>query len=151
MTSRSADCVLGEVRLISSASAIWHMMAPGWNSISPVLKLTMVKPVTSLGTTSGVNWMRLKEQSSDLAKAPARVVLPVPGTSSMSTWPLHSMAIKRSSITSSLPTMTLPMFCFSAVITWRGLSISPLLPLLWMHAPDGDAKLCAMTGTHVLL
>ena len=45
----------------------------------------MVKPVTSEGTTSGVNWMRLKLQSSDLASALTMVVLPVPGTSSRST------------------------------------------------------------------
>ena len=79
MTSSSADCVLGEVRLISSASAIWHMMAPGWNSISPVLKFTIVKPVTSLGTTSGVNWMRLKSRSSAFERPRAKVVLPTPG------------------------------------------------------------------------
>ena len=47
----------------------------------------------SLGVMSGVNWMRLNEQSSDRASAEASVVLPTPGTSSISTWPRHKMAI----------------------------------------------------------
>ena len=85
MTSSSDDCVLGDVRLISSASTIWLMIMPGRYSSSPVLKLAMEKPVMSLGVMSGVNWMRLKEQSSDFASADASVVLPTPGTSSMST------------------------------------------------------------------
>ena len=37
------------------------------------------------GVMSGVNWMRLKEQSSERARALASVVLPTPGTSSIST------------------------------------------------------------------
>ena len=55
MTSSSEDWVLGEVRLISSASTIWLIIMPGRYSSSPVLKLAMVKPVMSLGVMSGVN------------------------------------------------------------------------------------------------
>ncbi len=68
-------------------------------------------PVTSEGNRSGVNWMRWKVQSSERARALARVVLPMPGTSSMSTWPSQSNATIASSITSSLPTIT--RFTFS--------------------------------------
>ena len=68
----------------------------------------------SLGVMSGVNWMRLNEQSSDFASAEASVVLPTPGTSSMSTWPRQSTAIIISSTAFSLPTMTFPtLFCKS--------------------------------------
>ena len=39
----------------ASARTIWLMTAPSLYSISPVLKLTSVKPVTSEGIRSGVN------------------------------------------------------------------------------------------------
>ena len=55
--------------------------------------------------------MRLNEQDNDRAKAATSVVLPTPGTSSMSTCPLHSRAMSASSMASSLPTMTRRMFC----------------------------------------
>ena len=68
--------------------------------------LNMVKPVMSDGSTSGVNWMRRKEQPSEDANADTIVVLPSPGISSIKTWPEHSRAISSRSTTSSLPTMT---------------------------------------------
>ena len=74
----------------------------------------MVKPVMSLGVMSGVNWIRLKVQSSDRASAEASVVLPTPGTSSISMWPRHRSAMSISSTASSLPTTTLPIFCLSS-------------------------------------
>ena len=55
ITSSRLDWVLGEVRLISSASTIWLITAPLLYSISPVCSEGMVKPVISLGVTSGVN------------------------------------------------------------------------------------------------
>ena len=70
----------------------------------------MEKPVMSLGVMSGVNCMRLNEQSNERASAEASVVLPTPGTSSMSTCPRHRSAIIISSTASCLPTMTLPTF-----------------------------------------
>ena len=114
MTSSSALCVLGEVRLISSASTIWLMIAPGRYCSSPLCRLGMVKPVMSDGVMSGVNWMRLKEQDSERASALHSVVLPTPGTSSMRIWPSHSSAVSRSSTASSLPTTARAMFCLSA-------------------------------------
>ena len=74
----------------------------------------MEKPVMSLGVMSGVNWMRLNEQSSDRARALASVVLPTPGTSSINTCPRHSIATIISSMVLSLPTMTLPTFFVSS-------------------------------------
>lgn len=99
------------------------MTTPGLNSISPVFMLHMVKPVMSEGIISGVNWMRPKEQSSDLAKDAAKVVLPTPGTSSMRTCPLHSRAIRASSIASSLPTMTRRILLSSLYTRLRGSSL----------------------------
>ena len=52
-------------------------------------------PVTSLGSRSGVNWMRLTVQSTDRASALASMVLPTPGTSSMSRCPSASSTVRR--------------------------------------------------------
>ena len=60
-------------------------------------------PVMSDGIRSGVNWMRLKLQPTERASAFASIVLPMPGTSSISTWPPHSIATSASSITSLAP------------------------------------------------
>ena len=43
--------------------------------------------MTSLGRMSGVNWMRLNSQPVDFARLRASIVLPTPGTSSISRWP----------------------------------------------------------------
>ena len=67
-------------------------------------------PVISAGSRSGVNCTRLKPPSTERARALARVVLPVPGTSSSSTWPPASSAVSVSSISRSLPTITRPIF-----------------------------------------
>ena len=64
MASSSADCVLGGVRLISSASRTLAKIGPGtkvqlrW----PVTESSsmMSVPVMSDGIRSGVNWMRRK-------------------------------------------------------------------------------------------
>ena len=65
----------------------------------------------SEGSTSGVNWMRPYCRPSARLKASAVVVLPVPGTSSSSTCPRESTAIRIFSRVASLPTMTLPTSC----------------------------------------
>ena len=84
MHSSSADWVLGEARLISSPTTTLAKMAPGRNSKSRRSWLKTLTPVMSLGSRSGVNWIRRTEQSIDRAKALASIVLPTPGTSSMS-------------------------------------------------------------------
>ena len=81
MHSRSADCVLGLARLISSPRTMLAKMAPGLNSKSPRSWLKTFTPVTSVGSRSGVNWIRRNEQSIDRAMALASIVLPHPGTS----------------------------------------------------------------------
>lgn len=88
MASRSADCVLGLVRLISSASTMEAKMGPFWNLISPESLERMVYPRRSAGIMSGVSWTLEKEASIDFAREDARRVLPTPGTSSRSAWPL---------------------------------------------------------------
>ena len=86
-TSRSADCVFGEVRLISSARRSWQLAAPSRYSNWFVSRLNMLKPVMSDGSVSVVNWIRLWESPSTLEKATASVVFPTPGQSSKRTCP----------------------------------------------------------------
>src|SRR5215472_8853739 len=68
----------------------------------------MVTPRTSLGSMSLVNWSRWKLQDTARASACARVVLPTPGTSSMSRWPRASRHTSDSLTASGLPRRTEP-------------------------------------------
>ena len=106
MHSSSADCVLGEARLISSPTTMFANTGPGRNSNSLVCRLKIETPVTSLGSRSGVNWMRLTVQSMDRASALASEVLPTPGTSSTRRWPSASRVTRAMRTTSGLPTST---------------------------------------------
>ena len=63
MHSSSADWVLGEARLISSPTTTLAKTPPGRNSNSRVSWLKTDTPVTSLGSRSGVNWIRRTVQS----------------------------------------------------------------------------------------
>ena len=65
MHSSSADWVLGEARLISSPTTMLAKTPPGRNSNSRVSWLNTETPVTSLGSRSGVNWIRRTVQSID--------------------------------------------------------------------------------------
>ena len=85
IASRRALCVRGEARLISSANSTCVNTGPLRISNSPVFALNTAPPVTSAGSKSGVNWMRAKSAPTAVASAFAIVVLPVPGTSSIST------------------------------------------------------------------
>ena len=62
IASSSADCVLGGVRLISSASTMFAKIGPGEKTICrrPVAGSSWIRsvPVMSDGIRSGVNWMR---------------------------------------------------------------------------------------------
>jgi hypothetical protein len=60
-----------------------------------------------------VNWMRRKLQPRLLAMAFASTVLPVPGTSSMSTWPRHRSATRANLTSACLPTMTRSTFAMT--------------------------------------
>ena len=94
MTSRRADWVLGLARLISSASTIWAKTGPAWKPHSPVFWSYMLTPVMSLGSRSGVNWIRECDPDMTAAMARARAVLPVPGASSSRRWPPASMVVR---------------------------------------------------------
>ena len=60
----------------------------------------------SVGSRSGVNWMRRKSSDSSRDSAFTSSVLPSPGSPSSSTWPRASSAATTSSIVCSLPRMT---------------------------------------------
>ncbi len=109
MTSSNADWVLGEARLISSASTTLLKIGPGRNVKVPSLRFHTVSPTTSDGSRSGVNCTRPKLASSDVAKDLARLVLPTPGTSSSSRWPSEIRQSRINSMTSRLPWITRSM------------------------------------------
>ena len=70
IASSSADCVLGGVRLISSASRMLAKIGPGtkvqvrWPVVGSSSMMSV--PVMSEGIRSGVNWMRLNIQAQSL-------------------------------------------------------------------------------------
>src|SRR5262245_9807672 len=68
----------------------------------------MFVPVMSAGIRSGVNWIRLNEQSMTSAIVRTSIVLPRPGTPSSSTWLFASRPVMVCRISSRWPTMTFP-------------------------------------------
>ena len=80
--------------MISSASRIFVMTSPARYSKRFSSRSNMVKPVISDAMTSGVNCARRNASPVALPSAIARVVLPTPGTSSMSTCPCASSAVR---------------------------------------------------------
>src|SRR5215218_103625 len=83
MHSSRAAWVFGEARLISSTRSRFVKIGPGRNVNSFSRWSKTLTPVTSLGSRSGVNWMRENEQSTERASAFASIVFPTPGKSSM--------------------------------------------------------------------
>ena len=57
--------------------------------------MSTLVPMMSAGIRSGVNWMRLNEQSMTSASVRTSIVLPSPGTPSSSAWPLAMQADQR--------------------------------------------------------
>src|SRR3954452_3887887 len=106
MHSSNADWVLADARLISSPMTMFANTAPGRNSKSLEAWLYMDTPVTSEGSRSGVNWMRLTVQSMVRARVLASRVLPTPGTSSTSRWPWARRTVSASLAASDLPSIT---------------------------------------------
>ena len=84
IASSSALCVRGPARLISSASSTWVNTGPGWKTKASRERSNTLTPSRSLGMRSEVNCTRAKRSPSDTARAWASVVLPTPGTSSIS-------------------------------------------------------------------
>src|SRR5918999_595996 len=137
MHSRSADCVFGEARLISSTSSRFAKTGPGRNSNSFVRWSYTLTPVTSDGRRSGVNCRRENSRSSERASALASIVFPTPGKSSMIRCPSATrQSTQRRSVSCGACT-TLPRFSVTrSSVSARGsravasLRASMLLPAL---------------------
>src|SRR5215813_9757208 len=123
MASRRLDCVLGVVRLISSASTMLVKSGPGLKTNSLFSGSQMLTPITSEGSMSEVNWIRWKPAPMERASAAASVVFPTPGTSSMRRWPRARRPTTASRITWGLPTNARPTFCSSLRIRSRELDM----------------------------
>ena len=104
MASRSADCVLGVARLISSARRRCAKTGPCWNSNCrrpPAASITMFVPRMSAGMRFGVNWILLKERSSTSLRVRTNSVFPSPGTPSSRTCPWAKRAVRTPSTMAS--------------------------------------------------
>ena len=117
IASSKADWVFGVARLISSVRTICAIIGPARNSNSIVFWLKMLTPVTSLGSISGVNWMRRKVQPMLRAMARANIVLPTPGTSSINRCPSQSSATKVRRTSFCLPIITFWTFSITRLAT----------------------------------
>ena len=106
MHSSNAAWVFALARLISSAITILAKTGPGWKEKSWACGENTDTPVTSLGSRSGVNWMRVTVQSTLRPRALASIVLPTPGTSSTSRCPPASNTTRAVWIASGLPSTT---------------------------------------------
>ena len=82
MDSRSADWVLGGVRLISSARSRFVNTGPSRKTNSDRPASQIIEPVMSAGIRSGVNWIRAMSTLRAWASARTRSVLATPGTPS---------------------------------------------------------------------
>src|SRR5579862_7910441 len=71
ITSSRADCVFGEARLISSPKTMLAKTGPGRKLKVEVAWSKTDTPVTSVGSRSGVNWMRFQVSDTDAATARA--------------------------------------------------------------------------------
>src|SRR5512133_493921 len=141
MACTSAACVLGGVRLISSATRTSAKIGPLVSTNPLVWKLNRLVPRTSPGIRSGVNWIRLNPIPSAVAKARASSVLATPGTPSTSTCPSESSATSRRSRALSWPTTTLWISARSRSVTSR-ITVSSIRHLLsppvnCLRGPDG--------------
>ena len=139
MASSRADWVLGEARLISSATTTLAKIPPGLNSNSRVCWLNTDTPVMSAGSRSGVNCIRCTVQSIERPRARASIVLPTPGTSSSSRWPPASRVTRAVSICSVFPSMTLEIAAVTSSITvTRSCTDSVTVLLLFRHVRPPD-------------
>src|SRR6266508_1208945 len=124
MHSSSADCVLGEARLISSTRRRLAKTGPGLNWNSFERWLNMFTPVTSDGNRSGVNCMRENETSSDRASAFASIVFPTPGKSSRIRCPSLTRQRTQSRSVSSGACTTRPRLSIRLRIVSAGAEVS---------------------------
>ena len=133
-----AACVLGGVRLISSARMMLAKTGPRMNrnDRSPVERFSSITsvPVMSDGMRSGVNWMRLNFSFSTLAMVEMSSVFARPGTPTMRQWPRENIARSNCSMTSSWPMMTLWISCRTMLRAWPSCSMTLSSSGLWVVA-----------------
>ena len=140
--SRRPDWVLGVARLISSARRMLVKTGPLRNSNFPLSLFQIERPVTSDGRRSGVNWILMNRPPTDLARAFASVVFPVPGRSSRRTWPPARSAMTLRRVVSSRPTRTRLIFsrrrrmCFLVSIHTSGLFHNTYFRAIPCISPD---------------
>src|SRR3954453_19545420 len=120
IASSSAACVLGGVRLTSSASNRFVNTGPWRKENEPPVASKIVWPITSDGMRSGVNWMRRNSRSRAAATALTTSVFATPGTPSSRTWPRTSSAATKPESVPSWPTTTFPTSSRNARIGPRG-------------------------------
>ena len=106
IASSRALWVRGLARLISSASSTWANRGPGRKRKLPEAGSSTLTPIRSPGSRSLVNDCRRKPSPWLRASASARVVLPVPGRSSISRCPRASRQATARLTCRSLPTST---------------------------------------------
>ena len=104
IASSIADCVLAELRLISSSSTTLACTGPSWVENVPVVASKTWVPTMSDGSRSGVHWMRLNAPPTASARVCAAVVLARPGTDSTSRWPRPSSVTSSDVRSASWPT-----------------------------------------------
>src|SRR5208283_1265526 len=109
MASRSALWTFAGARLISSARTRFAKIGPRWGLKSPDFGWKTMVPTTSLGSRSGVNWIRSNWTPSDDANDLTSKVLARPGIPSRSTWPPASRDTRSRSMTASWPMTALPI------------------------------------------
>ncbi len=106
ITSSSADCTFAGARLISSASRKLQNTGPCSVSNVPVSGRNTRVPTRSLGTRSGVNWIRWNVPPSTAAAVLMVSVFASPGTPSISRWPPDSRHTSTRSSIRSWPAIT---------------------------------------------
>src|SRR6476646_5183477 len=146
MHSSSAAWVFGEARLISSTSRKFAKTGPGRNSNSFVFWLKTLTPVTSDGSSSGVNWSRENEQSSERASAFASIVFPTPGKSSMIRCPSATRQRTTSRSVSSDACTTLPRFATIAPTRSAGAGSSAASAKQALHLVEDRARDLRLRG-----
>ncbi len=103
IASSKALWLFGVARLISSASTSSAKIGPGWKTNCPLSLSNTEVPRISPGSRSEVNWMRWKLSPSTRARAWLRVVLPIPGRSSINRCPRASRQARARRTWRSLP------------------------------------------------
>jgi hypothetical protein len=108
------------------------------NVKEPSRGLNTEEPRMSAGRRSGVNCTRRKLPAKQRASAFARVVLPTPGTSSISRWWPASRATSTWSRASGLPRITRPSCSFTARSFSRVALLVPVAVLIGSSTAAGE-------------